>query len=267
MGVNMKNILSIGSSDCSGISGIQADIKTICAHGTYGMSVVTSIMASNTQEVLDIVELDPKIIREQMDAVFQDIKVDAVKIGLLCSSEQISAVVEKLSEYKPQIVIVDPVMLTKTSGELPYKNYLNALVTKLLPMATVVTPNLAEAVILAGMEINTPQDVRDACVRIKKFGSDYVLIKSGGIEFEPIDVLYDGSQYWRYESLRINTKNTMGAGATLAASIAANLAVGGDVPQSVALAKKYIAAAVEQHIDLGSGIGTINHFYKFFRKR
>ena len=263
----MKNVLTLGNSDTTGASGIQGDIKTICAHGTYGMSIITSVVACSTTKVFSIVNLDADIIKDQMEAVFQDIRVDAVKLGLMCSVETIMAVSEKLRKYKPEIIVVDPVMVAKTGELFVTKDVIECLKQEIFPMATIVTPNLKEAEMLSEMSITTPDEVKEACIKIKKFGSEYVLVKCGNIEFEPIDVLYDGSQFWRYESMRINTKNTGGAGSTLACSIAANLAVGGDVPQSVSLAKKYIAVAIDQHLDLGSGYGTLNHFYKFFRKR
>jgi len=262
----MKNVLTIAASDSSGGSGIQADIKTFCAHGIYGMSVITAVTAQDTEGIISVQKIDSTIIKQQIDAIFLDIKVNAVKIGMLFDMETISIIAERLRYYKPRIIVLDPVIFSKDGFEILNLDAINLLEKELFPLATIVTPNVHEAELLAKIEIKTPDDIIKACKIIKKYGSEYVLIKCGNIEFEPVDVLYDGENFYRYESMRINTKNTHGSGSTLSAAIAANLAVSNDVKQAVSLSKKYISGAIQKSFELGKGRGPVNHFYKFFQK-
>lgn len=262
----MKNVLTIAASDSSGGSGIQADIKTFSAHGIYGMSVITAVTAQNTEGIISIQKIDPIIIKQQIDSIFSDIKVDAVKIGMVFDVDTIRVIADRLKYYKPRIIVLDPVMLTKDGYEILKSDTLMVLIKELIPLAMIITPNLYEAEKLAKIEIKTPKDIIEACKIIKKYGSKYVLIKCGDIEFEPVDVLYDGENFYRYESIRINTKNTHGSGSTHSAAITANLAVSNDIRQAVSLSKKYISGAIQKSFDLGKGRGSVNHFYKFFQK-
>ena len=262
----MKNLLTIAGSDTCGGAGIQADLKTFSAHGTYGMSVITAVTAQNTQGVFDVQNISPDIIKKQIDAIFTDIPVAAVKIGMVSKTETINAIADKLEEYKPEKVVVDPVMISKSGFDLLLPEAKEALIKRLIPLAYVVTPNLPEAEVITGMKINDLKTMEEAARKIYEMGAKNVLVKGGHLEDDATDILFDGENIIKFKCERIHTKNTHGTGCTLSSAIAANLGKGLDVVTAVDRAKKYITIGIEHSIELGKGVGPTNHFYTLYKK-
>ena len=263
----MKTALTIAGSDCSGGAGIQADLKTFSAHGVFGMSVIVSVVAENTSRVIDILEVSPSMIEKQIDAVFEDIPVDAVKIGMLGSAPSMVAVSNKLKEWKPHHVVVDPVMYAKNGCPLMEPNAIDTLISTVLPHADLLTPNLPEAECISGMEIATMEDTYEAARRIHAMGPKAVLIKGGHRQSQgAIDILYDGSTFTPYTAPRIHTKNTHGTGCTLSSAIASNLALGHSLDKAVQLAKDYVTCAISHALPLGKGCGPTHHFYELYQR-
>ncbi|AFS78779.1 phosphomethylpyrimidine kinase ThiD [Gottschalkia acidurici 9a] len=262
----MKNVLTIAGSDCSGGAGIQADLKTFSAHGVYGMSVITAITVQNTQGVFGIQDITDDIIEGQIKVIFEDIEVDAVKVGMVSKVPTIKAISKKLREYNPSNIVIDPVMISKSGFDLLSPEAKKALIENLLPIATVVTPNLPEATAITGMEINNIQDMKKAAKIMHSFGCKNVLIKGGHLEDDATDILFDGNEFYLFHGERIDTKNTHGTGCTLSSSIASNLALGHDIISSVRNAKSYISLAIEHSLDIGKGVGPTNHFYSLYKK-
>ena len=259
----MKTALTIAGSDSGGGAGIQADLKTFSAHLVYGMSVITAVTAQNTVEVRSIQSIDTSIIVDQMAAVFEDIKVDAVKIGMLGSSEVIETVADQLKIYKPTNIVLDPVMIAKSGDRLLSEDAIATLKTKLLPLATVITPNLPEAEALTGMKIETKQDIYTTCQKLHGLGAKNVLLKGGHSLGNPNDLFFDGENFQWLKAERIPTKNTHGTGCTLSSAIAANLANGLSLQDSIEAAKSYITEAIRNSFPLGHGHGPVHHFYTF----
>ncbi|WP_032122298.1 bifunctional hydroxymethylpyrimidine kinase/phosphomethylpyrimidine kinase [Clostridium amazonitimonense] len=268
----MRKALTIAGSDSCGGAGIQADIKTFSAHGVYGMSIITAVTAQNTQGVLAVQDIEEKIIKAQMDAIFKDINVDALKIGMVSKIETIEAIGKKLKEYNPKNIVLDPVMVSKSGYSLLRPESKEALIKTLIPLATIITPNIPEAeVILKAIkseiiEIKTIEDMEKAAKIIYKLGCKNVLMKGGHIEGEAIDVLYDGRDLTHFYSKRIDAKNTHGTGCTLSSAIASNLALGYDMVESIRRAKEYITEAIEQSFSIGHGVGPTHHFYRLYKK-
>lgn len=262
----MRKALTIAGSDCSGGAGIQADLKTFSAHGVFGMSVITSVVAENTNRVIDIQDISPDIIKKQIDAVFEDIEVDSVKIGMLSSRECISAVAEKLIEYKPEKVVADPVMYAKGGAPLMNKNSVDLLIEKILPLSYLITPNIPEAEEISGIKINTTNDMKKAAEIIFVKGAKNILIKGGHYIGDAEDILFDGKEFYSFKAKRINTKNTHGTGCTLSSAIASNLALGKNIYDSIKLSKDYITTAIEHSLEIGKGHGPTNHFYELYKK-
>ncbi len=261
----MKKVLSIAGSDCSGGAGIQADLKTFSAHGVFGMSVIVSIVAENTSRVIDIQDVTPDMIQKQIDAVFEDIEVDAVKIGMLSTPYCMKAVAEKLRQYKPENIVIDPVMYAKNGCPLMNPNAVDTLIKVVIPCADVLTPNIPEAEKISGMTISSMEDMEAAAKRIYEMGCRNVIVKGGHAIGNAVDVLYDGRQFYHYETYRINTKNTHGTGCTFSSAIASNLALGLPVPQAVERAKQYVTTAIEHALSIGKGNGPTHHFYDLYR--
>lgn len=268
----MKKVLTIAGSDSCGGAGIQADLKSFSANGVYGMSVITAVTAQNTQGVFAVQDMDEEIIKAQMDAIFTDISVDAVKIGMVSKISTIEAISEKLLEYKPQNIVLDPVMISKSGYSLLKPESKTALISKLIPLATIITPNLPEAEeILKEVgstitSINTVEDMEKAAKEIYKLGCKNVFLKGGHLEGEAIDILYDGNECTYFSSERIPTKNTHGTGCTISSAIAANLAQEYSVKDSIEKAKEYITIAIRHSLDIGKGVGPTNHFYTLYKK-
>lgn len=256
----MKRVLTIAGSDSGGGAGIQADLKTFCAFKVYGMSVITAVTAQNTVRVHGVEEIHPKFVSLQIDAVFTDIGVDAVKTGMLFNSDIVMTVARKCEEYKVDHLVVDPVMISKSGESLLQTDAIHYLKHDLLPLAELVTPNIPEAAILADMKIESSQAIQEAAFRIYKLGCRAVLVKGGHLEGDAVDTLYDGSSYHMLSSSRIETLNTHGTGCTYSAAIAAGLAKGLPLLRAVRIAKSYVTSAIEQSISLGKGHGPLNHY-------
>ena len=204
----MKHLLTIAGSDSSGGAGIQADLKTFAAHGTFGMSVITAVTAQNTQGVTMVQDIDAGVIEAQIDAVFDDIRVDAVKIGMVSRPEIIKTIADRLRYYKPQIVVLDPVMISKSGYPLLAPEACATLVQELLPLATLVTPNLPEAEVISGMKVTMKEEMRPVAERILELGAKAVLVKGGHLNGSADDLLFDGSTERWFMGDRIDTKNT-----------------------------------------------------------
>ncbi len=261
----MKNLLTIAGSDSSGGAGIQADLKTFAALGTYGMSVITAVTAQNTLGVYRVAEISKDMVKAQIDAVFSDIEVDAVKIGMVASVEIICQIAASLKEWKARHIVVDPVMVSKSGHNLLHPEAAEALKTDLLPLATVVTPNLPEAGVLIGKEVNKAE-MEEAAKIIFRLGPQSVLIKGGHLEGAAQDLLFDGINFIEFIAPRINKKSTHGTGCTLSSAIAAHLALGHDLKQAVEKSKSYLSGAIEHSFLLGNGVGPVHHFYEYYNE-
>ena len=257
----MRTALSIAGSDSSGGAGIQADIKTMSAHGVYAMSVITALTAQNTTGVTDILDSTPTFLAAQLDAVFTDIFPDAVKIGMVSSADLISVIAQKLRRYEARHIVVDPVMVATSGSRLLAENAVETLKTELLPLAEVVTPNIPEAEILAEMPIRTPAEMETAANIISEQYHCAVLCKGGHDLNDANDLLWkDGVGHW-FKGKRIDNPNTHGTGCTLSSAIASNLAKGMDLEEAVCQAKEYISGALAAMLDLGHGRGPMNHLF------
>lgn len=262
----MKHVLTIAGSDTCGGAGIQADLKTFSAQGTYGMSVITAVTVQNTQGVFGCQDISPEIIRGQIDAIYSDIKVSAVKIGMVSQIETIHAIADKLEEHQAKNIVVDPVMISKSGFDLMQPDAKDTLIQRLIPLAYVVTPNLPEAEVITDMKINDLPSMEESARRIFAMGAKNVLIKGGHLEDDATDLLFDGEKVILLHSHRIETKNTHGTGCTLSSAIAANLAKGKSVEESVRIAKAYITVAIDHSLAIGKGVGPTNHFYELYNK-
>lgn len=258
----MKTALTIAGSDCSGGAGIQADLKTMITNGVYGMSAITALTAQNTTGVTGIMEVTPDFLGMQLDAVFQDIRPDAVKIGMVSSAKLIGVIAEKLSEYKAVNIVVDLVMVATSGSKLISENAIETLKKELLSAATVVTPNIPEAEILAKMEIKSEKDMITAAKIISETYACAVLCKGGHSLNDANDLLYVNGTYQWFYGQRIDNPNTHGTGCTLSSAICANLAKGYELKTAVERAKEYISGALASMLDLGSGSGPMNHGFE-----
>lgn len=259
----MKRALTIAGSDSGGGAGIQADLKTFAARGVFGMSVLTALTAQNTVGVQGVYEIPIEFIAQQIDSVATDIGTDAVKTGMLSSAPIVKVVADKVREHKLAPLVVDPVMVAKSGDHLLRDDARDALVNLLLPLATVVTPNLHEARVLCGFDIVSLDDMKRAAVAIHKMGPHHVVVKGGHLPASSaaIDLLYDGKDFLEFTSPRLETQNTHGTGCTFASAIAAELAKGNSVAEAVRIAKDYIAQVIRasMHLGIGHGHGPMNH--------
>lgn len=258
----IPRLLTIAGSDSGGGAGIQADLKTFQAFGGYGMSVLTAITAQNTLGVQGVHELPPDFVADQLASVVTDIGVDAAKTGMLANAAIIRAVAEKLRAFNIPHLVVDPVMRAKSGDPLLRAEAQQALIDEILPLASVITPNIPEAEALAGMVIKSRDDMQEAARRIHAQGARRVLVKGGHRQEDALDILYDGGEFTEFFAERIPTRNTHGTGCTYAAAIAANLALGKPLNEAITVAKRYITEAIRQSLELGNGIGPLNHFVK-----
>ena len=257
----MKTALTIAGSDSSGGAGIQADIKTMTANGVFAMSAVTALTAQNTTGVTDIQEATPAFLAAELDAVFTDIFPDAVKIGMVSSAELIRVIAEKLRHYGAKHIVVDPVMVATSGARLLREDAVDAMKECLLPLAEVLTPNIPEAEILAGMDIRTAEDMTAAARIISEKYGCAVLCKGGHQLNDANDLLWkDGQARW-FMGRRIDNPNTHGTGCTLSSAIASNLAKGHDLASSVERAKAYLSGALAAQLDLGRGSGPMDHMF------
>ncbi len=259
--MNVKTTLTIAGSDCSGGAGIQADLKTMTMNGVYAMSAVTALTAQNTTGVSAIQESTPAFLKQQIDAVFEDIYPDAVKIGMVSSCALIHVIADRLRYYKAKNVVVDPVMAATSGSSLMKNDAVQILTSELLPLAALATPNIPEAQVLSGIRIETKNDMIDAARQIGENHHCAVLLKGGHSAGDANDLLYaDGALMW-FEGKRIHNPNTHGTGCTLSSAIAANLAKGFTLAESVQRAKDYISGALAAMLDLGKGSGPMNHAF------
>ncbi len=261
----MKKVLSIAGSDCSGGAGIQADLKTFAAHGVFGMSVIVSVVAENTSRVIGIQNITADMIEKQMDAIFEDIGADAVKIGMLPVPESMEAVAVKIRQYRPRIVVTDPVMYAKNGCPLMEENAIDTFIKTVLPVSDILTPNIPEAEKISGMKIASVKDMENAARKICSLGCRAVVVKGGHAEGSALDVLYDGKKFFYYDTERIATKNTHGTGCTFSSAVAAQMAKGKDIREAVSLAKDYVTAAIKHSLSIGKGNGPTHHFWQLYQ--
>ncbi len=257
----MKKVLTIAGSDCSGGAGIQADIKTITVHKMYAMSAITALTAQNTTGVYGILDVAPEFVAQQLDCIFTDIRPDAVKIGMVSSASIISIIAEKLVEYKAENIVLDPVMVSTSGSRLLSDDAMNALITKLLPLGRLITPNIPEAEALCGFEIKDTADMVCAASAISELVDGAILIKGGHLAGPASDLLYfEGKSLWFSED-KVDNPNTHGTGCTLSSAIACNLAAGFSLEESIERAKTYITGALRSGLKLGKGSGPLDHTF------
>ena len=262
----MKTALTIAGSDSSGGAGIQADIKTMTMNGVYAMSAITALTAQNTTGVRAIQESTPEFLAQQIDAVFEDIRPDAVKIGMVASAELIRVIADRLRYYHATNIVVDPVMVATSGSALMKTDAVQTLISELLPLAAVVTPNIPEAQVLSGLTIESKTDMELAAKKIGDSHGSAVLLKGGHSIHDANDLLYaNGEMVW-FEGKRIDNPNTHGTGCTLSSAIASNLAKGYPLSESVRLAKDYISGALAAMLDLGHGSGPMDHAFVLNQK-
>lgn len=257
----MKKVLTIAGSDCSGGAGIQADLKTMTVHNCYGMSVITALTAQNTNGVFDIMECEEEFVKKQMDCIFNDILPDAIKIGMVSSSIIIEALADKLIEYNANNIVIDTVMVATSGGKLLNEDAISTLKNRLIPLAEVITPNIAEAQVLCGFDIENRDDMIKAAKKIAEYYKGNILIKGGHLEDTADDLLYQNGEIQWFSGERINNPNTHGTGCTLSSAIACNLAKEYNIVESIENSKKYITGALKANLDLGKGSGPLNHSY------
>ncbi|MBQ8195991.1 MAG: bifunctional hydroxymethylpyrimidine kinase/phosphomethylpyrimidine kinase [Oscillospiraceae bacterium] len=255
----MKAALTIAGSDCSGGAGIQADLKTMLANGVYGMSAITALTGQNTLGVTAVSEVSPVFLGQQLDAVFTDIFPDAVKTGMTANAQLIEVIAEKLIFYKARNIVVDPVMIATSGARLISENAVELLKKKLLPIATLVTPNIPEAEVLSGLRISDKEDMEQAARLIADKCGCAVLLKGGHSINDANDLLCENGEMTWFSGRRIDNPNTHGTGCTLSSAIASNLAKGYDIKAAVSLAKEYISGALSAMLDLGKGSGPMHH--------
>lgn len=263
-------VLSIAGSDCSGGAGIQADLKTFSANGCYGMTVITALTAQNTTGVTGIHAIPPQFAAEQLDAIYTDIGTDAVKIGMLYSAELIQVVAERLRHHNAGNIVLDPVMVAQSGDKLVQDDAVEAIKTYLMPLATVVTPNVPEAEVLCGRSVNGSDEIKAAAKSLADYGSEAILIKGGHSEgSDSTDLLYFGQQdrIVVLPAERIPTRNNHGTGCTLSSAIAGYMARGNDIEEAVRKAKTYIQNAIRAGADytIGHGHGPVHHFFEFWK--
>ena len=257
----MNTALTIAGSDSSGGAGIQADIKTMTANGVYAMSAITALTAQNTTGVTGIMEVTPEFLSLQLEAIFTDIYPDAVKTGMVSSGELIKTISATLKKYNAKNIVVDPVMVATSGAKLISDEAIEILKAELLPLATVITPNIPEAEVLSGMTIKNEEDMIAAAGAIYEKFNCNVLLKGGHQINDANDLLYRDGRYVWFKGKRIDNPNTHGTGCTLSSAIASNLAKGENLDDAVKHAKEYISGALAAMLDLGKGSGPLAHCY------
>lgn len=257
----MESLLTIAGSDCSGGAGIQADLKTFAANKTYGMSVIVALTAQNTMGVSNIMNVPRDFVEEQLDRVFEDIYPDAIKMGMVSEKNIILGIKEKLVEYGAKNIVIDPVMVSTSGSHLMEESATRALIEDLIPLATLITPNMAEASVLSGIEVKNKDDMEESAKIMGEYFDGYILVKGGHLEERADDLLYHkGDMLW-IEGERYDNPNTHGTGCTLSSAIAVYLAKGLDVESAIREAKVYLTGAIKDGLDLGKGQGPLNHIY------
>jgi len=261
-GMTPPRVLTIAGSDSGGGAGIQADLKTMLAHGVHGMSVIVAVTAQNSIGVQGSWELPTDAVRAQLDSVLGDIGVDAVKTGMLATAPLVETVADVLAGVTVPVV-VDPVGVSKHGNPLLAAEAVNAVRERLLPVATIATPNLYEVAQLTGVRVTSEDGLREAAEAVHALGPRWVLIKGGHLDGDPVDLLYDGSTATELRATRLDNRHTHGTGCTLASAIASLLAVGMDVPEAAKAAKDYVTGAIAHGFALGSGIGPVDHGWRW----
>jgi len=259
----MKCVLTIAGSDCSGGAGIQADLKTMTVHKTYGMSVITALTAQNTTGVYEIMEATPEFVANQMDCIFHDIRPDATKIGMVSNSKIIKIIADKLIEYHATNVVIDPVMVSSSGSKLMNDEAYDALVKLLLPLGKVITPNIPEAEILSGISIKDCRDMEIAMEILKNHTKGGILLKGGHLNDSADDLLWNGVENIWFNGKHIENDSTHGTGCTLSSAIACNLAMGFSTEESIKKAKDYVTTLLTSKMQLGKGNGPLNHTFVF----
>ena len=259
--LNVKKCLTIAGSDCSGGAGIQADLKTFAAHKCYGASVVTSVVAENTSRVLSVFKLPAGEVEQQLDAVFEDIEIDAVKLGMLPSAETVRAVAKKLEQYKPKNIVCSPVLAAPSGEELSDSEVIPAYVESLFPLIDLFAPNVPEAESFTGEKISNISDMKKAAEKLHEMGAKSVLITGGHLEAKhATDILLSEDNISSIKALKIDSPNTHGTGCTISSAIAADLALGFTLGGAVFAAKDFITEAISKSYSVGKGGGPVNHF-------
>lgn len=258
--MKLVRVLTIAGSDSCGGAGIQADLKTIMALGGLGMSVITALTAQNTLGIQDIYEISPEFVEKQFESVMTDVGIDAAKTGMLTNTGILKTVARMITKYGIEKLVVDPVMAAKGGETLIRGEAREALMSELLPLAFVVTPNIPEAEVLSGMKITSTSDMKEAAKIIYRFGAKNVIIKGGHLTGDAVDILYDGKNFRQFSSERIDKKETHGTGCTFSAAIATLLAKGRSVSDAVEGAKTYITQAIKTSYSTGTGYRLITHF-------
>ncbi|MGN1317367.1 MAG: bifunctional hydroxymethylpyrimidine kinase/phosphomethylpyrimidine kinase [Lachnospirales bacterium] len=259
----MKKVLTIAGSDCSGGAGIQADLKTITAYGLYAMSAITALTAQNTTGVYGVLNCDGEFLANQLDCIFKDIFPDAVKIGMVSSTELINVISDKIMEYKPKNIVLDTVMVSTSGSPLLEEDAKSALISRLIPLADIITPNIPETEVLFESKVKNLEDMRLAANTLgEKFGCS-VLVKGGHLIETATDVLYNKNdkKVYVFKGERVDNPNSHGTGCTLSSAIACNLALGNNLNYSIENAKKYLTKALSYGLDLGKGSGPVNHCF------
>lgn len=261
----MKKVLTIAGSDSCGGAGIQADLKTMSALGVYGMSVITAVTAQNSLGVQNVQEISLELIEAQIRSIFDDIRVDAVKIGMVSNPEIIILIKKLLLEYNTKNIVLDPVMVSK-SGYFLLKEEAQEELKDLISITDIVTPNIPEAEIISGMKIENGEDMKTSALKIKTLGARNILVKGGHRCNDANDILLFGEDFITLKGERIFTNNTHGTGCTLSSAIASYLALGYDLKEAVMLSKEYITKAIENSFPIGNGVGPVGHFIELYKK-
>lgn len=259
----MKKLLTIAGSDSSGGAGIQADLKTFAALGAYGMSCICALTAQNTKGVTMVENASPAMVKAQLEAVYDDIRPDGVKTGMLSTPDLVETVADFIQAHTGPALVVDPVMVATSGDVLLEEAAIRTYKEKLIPLATVITPNIPEAEVLSGMEIHTLSDMEEAARKLSDFGCGAVLVKGGHRVEEAHDILWDGKEIYHFEAEKVDSENTHGTGCTLSSALAVMLAKGYALPEAVAKAKAYITGAIKSAKDkkVGHGHGPVDHFW------
>lgn len=258
----MKKVLTIAGTDCSGGAGVQADLKTMSAHNVYGMSAICALTAQNTTGVYGIMDVSEEFLANQLDCIFTDIYPDAIKIGMVSNKGLIKVIANKLLQYEAKNIVVDPVMVSTSGSRLLNEDASDSLIKELIPLADIITPNLAEAEVLSGINIKTREDMIKAGELIAKNCRGAVLVKGGHLDDTADDMLYSNGVVTWLRGERINNDNTHGTGCTLSSAIACNLASGCELNEAVKEAKDYLTGALKYGLNLGKGSGPLNHCYR-----
>lgn len=257
----VKKALTIAGTDPSGGAGIQADLKTFQELGVYGMSVITAVVSQNTLGVRSFLDMPKELIASQIEAVFSDIVPDVVKTGMLSRPETIEVVVEQCKRFSPRHIVVDPVMVAKSGDSLLTEDAKKQIVEQLLPLATVVTPNIPEAEVLTGITISNKVEMENAArMIVQEFGAKAAVVKGGHRKERAVDVLFDGKETHVLSAEKFSTKHTHGTGCTVSAALAAGLAKGMSLTEAFREAKRYITLAITQPLEIGKGNGPVNHW-------